>query len=76
MLFSLIWDCVEQFLALPAAKLLLLAGTDRLDKPLMIGQMQVLIGQHCYSGSEDDSLRSKFSAESWLKSICGTKNSR
>jgi protein phosphatase methylesterase 1 len=32
----------EQFLALPAAKLLLLAGTDRLDKPLMIGQMQVL----------------------------------
>ena len=30
----------ELFLALPAPKLLLLAGTDRLDKPLTIGQMQ------------------------------------
>lgn len=30
----------DLFLSLPAAKLLLLAGTDRLDKPLMIGQMQ------------------------------------
>ncbi|ANB15266.1 carboxylesterase-mitochondrial 37S ribosomal protein YmS2 [Sugiyamaella lignohabitans] len=28
------------FLAAPAARLLILAGTDRLDKPLMIGQMQ------------------------------------
>jgi protein phosphatase methylesterase 1 len=29
-----------KFLASRAGKLLLLAGTDRLDKPLMIGQMQ------------------------------------
>jgi protein phosphatase methylesterase 1 len=32
----------EKFLASKAGKLLLLAGTDRLDKPLMIGQMQGL----------------------------------
>ncbi|KAI9247477.1 Alpha/Beta hydrolase protein [Phascolomyces articulosus] len=30
----------SKFLSCPAAKLLILAGTDRLDKPLMIGQMQ------------------------------------
>ena len=29
-----------KFLSVPAAKLLILAGPDRLDKPLMIGQMQ------------------------------------
>ena len=29
-----------KFLGSRAGKLLLLAGTDRLDKPLMIGQMQ------------------------------------
>ncbi|CDS09566.1 hypothetical protein LRAMOSA10926 [Lichtheimia ramosa] len=33
-------DLSNKFLACPAAKLLILAGTDRLDKPLMIGQMQ------------------------------------
>ncbi|KAJ8653028.1 hypothetical protein O0I10_011328 [Lichtheimia ornata] len=33
-------DLSSKFLACPAAKLLILAGTDRLDKPLMIGQMQ------------------------------------
>lgn len=30
----------SSFLTLPAAKLLVLAGTDRLDKDLMVGQMQ------------------------------------
>ena len=30
----------ELFLKVPAAKLLILAGTDRLDTPLTIGQMQ------------------------------------
>ena len=30
----------NKFLSARAGKLLLLAGTDRLDKPLMIGQMQ------------------------------------
>lgn len=30
----------DKFLAARAAKLLVLAGTDRLDTPLMIGQMQ------------------------------------
>lgn len=30
----------EKFLNSGTAKLLILAGTDRLDKPLMIGQMQ------------------------------------
>ncbi|KAI9311112.1 Alpha/Beta hydrolase protein, partial [Dichotomocladium elegans] len=30
----------SKFLGSPVAKLLILAGTDRLDKPLMIGQMQ------------------------------------
>ncbi|KAK3045111.1 Protein phosphatase methylesterase 1, partial [Coniosporium uncinatum] len=30
----------DKFLVGKGAKLLLLAGTDRLDKPLMIGQMQ------------------------------------
>jgi protein phosphatase methylesterase 1 len=30
----------ESFLSVRAARLLVLAGTDRLDKPLMIGQMQ------------------------------------
>ncbi|ODQ51048.1 protein phosphatase methylesterase [Saitoella complicata NRRL Y-17804] len=30
----------SKFLSIPASKLLILAGTDRLDKPLMIGQMQ------------------------------------
>ena len=30
----------EAFLKVPAPKVLLLAGTDRLDKPLMVGQMQ------------------------------------
>ena len=33
-------DLSSKFLASRAGKLLLLAGTDRLDKPLMIGQMQ------------------------------------
>ncbi|KAI8146811.1 Alpha/Beta hydrolase protein [Fennellomyces sp. T-0311] len=33
-------DLSPKFLGCPAAKLLILAGTDRLDKPLMIGQMQ------------------------------------
>lgn len=33
----------DAFLALPAPKLLLLAGSDRLDKPLTIGQMQVRV---------------------------------
>ncbi|KAI8898455.1 Alpha/Beta hydrolase protein [Globomyces pollinis-pini] len=30
----------DKFLSMPCAKLLVLAGTDRLDKPLTIGQMQ------------------------------------
>ena len=30
----------EAFLKVPAPKVLMLAGTDRLDKPLMVGQMQ------------------------------------
>ena len=30
----------EAFLGVPAPKVLMLAGTDRLDKPLMVGQMQ------------------------------------
>jgi protein phosphatase methylesterase 1 len=32
-----------KFLGSRAGKLLLLAGTDRLDKPLMIGQMQGIL---------------------------------
>ena len=33
----------QRFLDAPAAKLLLLAGVDRLDKELTVGQMQILI---------------------------------
>ena len=33
-------DLSRKFLSLPCGKLLILAGTDRLDKPLMIAQMQ------------------------------------
>ena len=33
-------DLSSKFLSAPSAKLLILAGTDRLDKPLTIGQMQ------------------------------------
>ena len=33
-------DLSSKFLSTPSAKLLILAGTDRLDKPLTIGQMQ------------------------------------
>lgn len=30
----------EKFLTIPAGRLLILAGTERLDKPMTIGQMQ------------------------------------
>jgi protein phosphatase methylesterase 1 len=33
----------QKFLSIRGAKLLILAGTDRLDKPLMIGQMQGIL---------------------------------
>jgi protein phosphatase methylesterase 1 len=33
-------DLSAKFLGIRTAKLLVLAGTDRLDKPMMIGQMQ------------------------------------
>lgn len=38
----------EAFLAVAAPKLLLLAGTDRLDRALTIGQMQVRCCRACY----------------------------
>jgi protein phosphatase methylesterase 1 len=37
-----------KFLNGKGAKLLVLAGTDRLDKELMIGQMQGMMPKHCY----------------------------
>ena len=34
-------DLTANFLSAPSAKLLMLAGVDRLDKDMMVGQMQV-----------------------------------
>lgn len=33
----------EKFLSMPCGRLLVLAGTERLDKPMMIGQMQGML---------------------------------
>lgn len=41
----------EMFLSVKAAKLLILAGTDRLDKALTIGQMQ---GATTFFGGEEE----------------------
>ena len=40
-----------QFLAAPGAKLLLLAGVDRLDKELTIAQMQGKFQMHVFNGA-------------------------
>ncbi|KAF7728924.1 Protein phosphatase methylesterase 1 [Apophysomyces ossiformis] len=41
-------DLSEKFLTSMTAKLLMLAGTDRLDKPLMIAQMQGKFQMHIF----------------------------